>query len=544
MKIALVQDNFQVGDVPNNISLVLNHVEKAIKNQADLIVFPELAICGYPPEDLLLSPQFLAQVREGMHYLREKIPSELHVLLGAPWVEDNLAYNSAVHLHGGKVEHVYFKSILPNFGVFDEKRYFSSGTESCAFKVGTTLVGITICEDLWHAEPVQKAMALGVDVIVNINASPFEQGKLRKRQEMLRTCCSMAKIPVFYVNLVGAQDGLVFDGASMVYTGDARCVFQAPSFVGGQFVLDLSTLDSSPSLGVTEDEEEKSQGMTALWSAIVLGIRDYVHKNGFEGCLVAVSGGIDSALTLALAVDAVGCENVQGMFMPSRYTASMSGEDARALCCNLGVDLQEVAIDEVCFHIIAALRSVIRIDGGSTAHQNVQARARAVLVMGLSNTRGTLVLATSNKSEAAVGYTTLYGDMCGALMPLLDVYKTQVYELANYRNRRSAVIPRRILERAPSAELKEGQKDSDSLPEYPLLDKILQGVLEERKGSEEIADSVGCSTRLVEEVVCLVYASEYKRRQAAPGIKLSPLSFGKERRYPITNSYLRDIDKS
>ena len=544
MKIALIQDNFCVGDVRNNIFLMLRHVKKAVKGQADLVVFPELAICGYPPEDLLLSPGFLFQVMEGMQYLRERVPSELHVLFGMPWMEDSLFYNSAVHLHGGRVEHVYFKNILPNFGVFDEKRHFTSGTKGCAFKVGSTLVGVTICEDLWHAEPVQKAMALGVDVIVNINASPFEHGKLRKRQEMLRACCSMAKVPVCYVNLVGAQDGLVFDGASMVYTSDAHCVFQAPSFVDGQFVLDLSTLGSRSSLWVADGEEGKNDGMAALWSAIVLGIRDYVYKNGFSGCLVAVSGGIDSALTLALAVDAVGYENVQGVFMPSCYTAQMSGEDARALCCNLGVDLQEVSIDEVCFHSIAALRSITKVVEGSLTHQNVQARARAILVMGLSNAKGILVLATSNKSEAAVGYATLYGDMCGALMPLLDIYKTQVYELALYRNQRSDVIPKRTVERPPSAELKGGQKDSDTLPKYPLLDKILRGLLEECKGVEEIADSVGCSSLLVEEVTHLVYASEYKRRQAAPGIKLSSLSFGKERRYPITNSCPRNGGKN
>jgi NAD+ synthase (glutamine-hydrolysing) len=540
VKIALAQVNVKVGDLENNLASMTRFAEIARReHEADLIVFPELAISGYPPEDLLFRQGFVEQAHDCLQRLAAKAPN-IAILAGFPrFDERGRLYNSAAWLTGGRLQSIYDKQILPNYGVFDEKRYFAAGWTAAVVDLAGLRLGVTICEDIWEPEPVRAAAAAGAQLIVNLNASPFHVRKVAERQSVLRTRCRENGLPVVYVNLVGGQDELVFDGHSMAVNGAGEVVFQAPGFVES-----LNTVGFDPATGFTVPPPVAKSGdvttlqddNAAVYQALVLAVRDYVTKNGFSGVVLGLSGGVDSALTLAIAVDALGADRVEAVMMPSRYTSQMSLEDAAVVAKNFSVAYEEISIESAFESLLESLQPVFRGLPRDTTEENLQARCRGAILMAISNKKRKLVLATGNKSEMAVGYATLYGDMAGGFAPLKDVSKTRVYELCRYRNRETAVIPARIIERPPSAELAPDQKDEDSLPPYPVLDRILELYLEEEKSVASIVEA-GFDQALVRDVVRKVNRNEYKRRQAAPGVKITKRAFGRERRYPITNGY-------
>ncbi|HEX7026200.1 MAG TPA: NAD+ synthase [Gammaproteobacteria bacterium] len=541
VKIALAQINLKVGDLENNFARMALFAGNARRQfKADLIVFPELAITGYPPEDLLFRQGFVELARNCMERLAAEVP-DIAILAGYPRRDEKgRLYNSAAWLADGRIQHVYDKQILPNYGVFDEKRYFAAGQNSVVVDLGGCRLGVTICEDIWEPGPVRAATAAGAQLIVNLNASPFHLHKVAERRAVLKARCRENRRPVVYVNLVGGQDELVFDGHSMAVDCDGNIVFQAPGFVDR---LDIVEFDPAAGFKVPLPPSEAGTGEdrtqddnAAAYGALVLAVRDYVTKNGFNGVVLGLSGGVDSALTLAIAVDALGADRVEAVMMPSRYTSNISLEDAARIAKNFGVAYEEISIEPAFESLLSSLQPVFRGLPPDTTEENLQARCRGAILMAISNKKRKLVLATGNKSELAVGYATLYGDMAGGFAPLKDVSKTRVYELCRYRDREAAMIPARVIERAPSAELAPDQKDEDSLPPYPVLDRILELYLEEEKSiSSIVAD--GFDEEIVREVVKKVNRNEYKRRQAAPGVKITKRAFGRERRYPITNGY-------
>ena len=556
IRIALAQLNVCVGDVHNNLYQVKDAIRQAQGQQADLIVFPELVLAGYPPEDLVFRPDFLAQMQAAV----EEIAAETHgitVILGAPLLRGDDLQNMACILRDGQMMAEYAKQCLPNYRVFDEKRYFTPGTESLVVEVAGIKLGILICEDIWEDAPAQAAMAAGAEALCVLNASPFSTEKQAQRTELLQRQAASNQCPLAYINLVGGQDELVFDGDSMLVDVAGKIVFRAEAFEAGVFVRDWDItphpLTPSPSRGEGEQEAKNSslpsplegegqgvRGIPLIYKALTTGIRDYVHKNGFSGVLLGLSGGIDSALVLALAVDALGAENVEAVMMPFHYTSGMSVEDAQQQAEWLGVRYRQLPIASVYDSFTTLLAAEFGDRPVDVTEQNLQARIRGVLLMSLSNKLGSLLLSTSNKSESAVGYATLYGDMAGAFSPLKDVYKMQVYQLAEYRNTLGQAIPQRVIERAPSAELAPGQVDQDSLPPYPVLDGILQRFIEGDQVLEDIiADGFDAAT--VRRVVNLVLLSEYKRRQAAPGVRISGRGFGKDWRYPITSAWRKNL---
>ncbi|MGD8642751.1 MAG: NAD+ synthase, partial [Chromatiales bacterium] len=497
---------------------------------ARLVLFPELSLTGYPPEDLLLRPSLLERAQEAMHVVA-RATHGIDVVLGLPLQDVNGLHNAAVLLREGRVFARYAKQVLPNYSVFDEKRYFVAGHEPCVVEIDGLRCGITICEDVWHPEPIAGAVGQGADVILNINASPFHVGKRAERLEALQARIAEVRRPIVYVNLVGGQDELVFDGESMVLDARGGIAFRAPAFVEDLYAVEL--VDSGP---VPQALPEEIGEEAAIYGAIVQAVRDYVEKNGFKGVVIGLSGGIDSALTLAIAVDALGADQVEAVMMPSRYTAQMSLEDAQLEAETLGVKYRLIPIEPPFQAFLDALASEFRGLERDATEENIQARCRGLILMAISNKTGRMLLTTGNKSEMAVGYATLYGDMAGGFAPLKDVAKTLVFRLARYRNGISPAIPQRVLERPPSAELAPDQKDEDSLPPYDLLDPILELFVEQDRSVEDIA-ARGFDEAMVRRVAGMVLRNEYKRRQAPPGVRITRRAFGKDRRYPITSGY-------
>jgi NAD+ synthase (glutamine-hydrolysing) len=530
LRIALAQADFLVGDIPGNVDKVLRLAREARdRDRADLVVFPELCLVGYPPEDLLLRPSLERRVAAALARLGEV--GGIHIVLGYPALRAGRLRNLAGVFRDGECVAEYAKHELPNYQVFDEKRYFGAGQDATVFTLAGQRIGLSICEDIWHPAPAAAARAAGAQLLLNINASPFHRCKQEERRRVVAARVAETGLAVLYLNLVGAQDELVFDGGSFAMNADGSLAAGLPRFEEALVTLEWTAggFRAGPVAAALSDEAE-------VYRALVLGVRDYVEKSGFRGAVLGLSGGIDSALTLAIAVDAIGAERVQAVMMPFRYTSTMSLEDAEAEARTLGVNYSVLGIEPVFNAFTAVLAPEFAGLPRDKSEENLQARARGVLLMALSNKKGLLVLTTGNKSEMAVGYATLYGDMAGGFDVLKDVPKTLVFRLAAYRNSLSPVIPQRVIDRPPSAELAPDQKDEDSLPPYPLLDEILRRYVEEDESAGTIV-AAGFDAATVMRVVRMVDGNEYKRRQAAIGPRITRRGFGKDRRYPIVNGW-------
>jgi len=535
IKVVMAQINVTVGDIPGNTERVLEAAREAVdRHEADLIVFPELAITGYPPEDLLLRPSIVPRVEEALNRLRSDAPPAT-LVLGSPWSVEGGLYNAAVVIQPGTEYPPACKQHLPNYHVFDEARYFQSGQGTAIFELHGIRTAITVCEDLWYEGPIADAAASGAQLLININASPYHLEKLEDREALLEERSREHGLPIVYVNLVGGQDELVFDGGSMAFDGRGEKVMQAPQFEAGLYPLEVFS-EGGTCTPVAQTLPERLSREAAAYSALVLGLQDYIGKNGFPSVVLGLSGGIDSALTLAVAVDALGADRVTAVMMPFRYTSSMSLEDAEALAANLGVRYRVTPIEATYDAFIETLSASFGDRPVDTTEENLQARIRGTLLMSLSNKFGGLVLTAGNKSELAVGYSTLYGDMAGGFSVIKDVPKTLVYRLSRWRNRNGEVIPQRIIERAPSAELAPDQKDEDSLPPYEILDQILERYVEQDQSAETIIGA-GFDREAVMHAVRLVDINEYKRQQSPVGTRITRRGFGKDRRYPITNRW-------
>ena len=534
LRISLAQINLLVGDVAGNANRVIETACRARDEQrADAVVFPELTLTGYPPEDLLLRPELVRRVDRELARICDTV-KDIDVILGYPRASQGKLYNAAGIIRNGEIFAEYHKQFLPNYSVFDEKRYFEPGHESCVFEINGVPVALTVCEDIWEQYPASRAAEAGARLLININASPYHYGKSPERLTLLQRRARDNGLAVLYVNLVGGQDELVFDGGSFVVNGEGELTQRCQYFVETLTLVEIDTRDGIvplPAEIVPEPGEDES-----VYRALGLGVRDYVDKNGFKAAVLGLSGGIDSALTLAIAVDALGSDRVEAVMMPSRHTADMSNEDALAQAQALGVQHRAIPIEPAFRAFLDMLAPEFAGLPQDVTEENIQARCRGVILMAISNKKGKILLTTGNKSEMAVGYTTLYGDMAGGFAPIRDVPKTLVYRLARYRNGISRVIPERVLQRAPSAELAPDQADSDSLPPYETLDPILLRYVEQDQSLEEIV-SAGFEKAMVRRVIELVDRNEYKRRQAPPGIKISRRAFGRDRRYPITTGF-------
>ncbi len=533
--IAKAQINLLVGDIPGNAQKVLEVAREALKAQpVDAIVFPELTLTGYPPEDLLLRPSLQLRIDRALAELKAAaLP--LAVVLGYPKVVAGRVFNMAGVISHGKLVAEYAKQHLPNYQVFDEVRYFVSGDTPCVFDLNGTPTALTICEDIWHSEPMLQAREAGARLMLNLNASPFHQGKAGEREALLARRAVEGAMPIVYTNLVGGQDELIFDGGSMSVDQQGKLCQRSPLFCEttaySTFVRDGDTLTLAES-----DLAPQPSRLEAVYQALVLGLRDYVNKNGFRGVVLGLSGGIDSALTLAIAVDALGAERVEAVMMPFRYTSDLSKNDAAAQAETLGVRYQSISIEPMYEAFMAALADEFAGRDVDTTEENLQARCRGVLLMAISNKKGYLVLTTGNKSELAVGYSTLYGDMAGGFDALKDVPKTLVFELARHCNREREIIPETVITRPPSAELAPDQKDEDSLPPYEVLDEILALYVERDYSADQIIRE-GFNAEDVRRVVRLVDINEYKRRQSPIGPRITTRGFGRDRRYPITSGW-------
>lgn len=538
IQFALVQCNPIVGDFDGNVALCVAAIERAKEeHERPVIVFPELVLIGYPPEDLLLRPSVGPRVDRALAELCEVV-GDAYAIVGYPRRDGDKLYNAAGVLHQGKIIAEYHKWCLPNYQVFDEKRYFESGDSACVFEAYGHSVGLTVCEDIWFSQPTQAAAHAGAQVIININASPFHKGKQVERERVVADRVAESGVPIVYVNQVGGQDELVFDGGSFVMDAGQQCVYRSPRFEPdlGSVTFPLST-DQSRVLE-TSDTRRKIAGfpvdtLEEIWKALVLGVQDYVNKNGFPGVLLGLSGGVDSALTLAVAQAALGSDRVHAVMMPFRYTSQMSIEDAALQAQWLNVHCSVIPIEDIYESFTQALADEFLGYKPDSTEENIQARARGVLLMSLSNKTGKLVLTTGNKSEIAVGYSTLYGDMAGGFNVLKDVPKTLVFALCHYRNSLQQSIPDRVISRPPSAELAPGQTDQDSLPPYEILDQLIDLYVEQDCSAEQIIEQ-GFDQQDVYRVIRLIDLNEYKRRQAPVGIRLSMRGFGRDRRYPIT----------
>jgi NAD+ synthase (glutamine-hydrolysing) len=535
LRIALAQINPLVGDIDGNAARIIAAAEQARDElAADAVLFPELSLTGYPPEDLLLRPGLHLRVLRLVEEIKRRVAG-ITLIIGLPQQAAGGLFNAAVVLRDGQLLGSYHKQHLPNYSVFDEKRYFAAGSEPCVVAINGVTVGITLCEDVWHPGPVAQATAAGARLILNLNASPFHINKGREREEVVRQRIAESGVPLVYVNQVGGQDELVFDGESFVMDEMGEVVLRAPAWQEGLWLAEFEVSDEAvrplPAAVVPVQSIEAS-----VYGALVCGVRDYIEKNGFRGVVLGLSGGIDSALTLAVAVDAIGAARVEAVMMPSRYTADMSVEDAAEEARILGVDYRVITIEPLFNAFLASLCDEFSGTQADTTEENLQARCRGVLLMAISNKKRKIVLTTGNKSEMAVGYATLYGDMAGGFDVLKDVPKTLVFRLAEYRNTLSPVIPQRVIDRPPSAELAPDQKDTDSLPPYEILDAILERYVELDQCLEEIA-AAGYDADTVRRVIRLVDRNEYKRRQAAPGVRITRRAFGRDRRYPITSGF-------
>jgi NAD+ synthase (glutamine-hydrolysing) len=580
LRVALAQINVTVGDLEGNTRKILASMRLAHEAGAHIVCVPELALPGYPPEDLLLKPGFVAANLRKLDELVDAsrdLPGLISVI---GFVDrDHDIYNAAAIIHEGKLYGIYHKHFLPNYGVFDENRYFQAGHKAPVFLINGVHVGVNICEDVWYPTgPMTLQAYAGAEVILNINGSPYYAGKLIFREEMLATRAADNSVIVAYLNMVGGQDELVFDGGSMVFNEQGTLIARAKEFVEDMLIVDLDTAsvfrsrlhdprrrqerlrvepDVVPIITISDEEpqesaskapihplgapqriEPKMERLEEIYSALVLGTRDYVHKTGFKKAIIGLSGGIDSSLTAAIAVDALGAENVLGISMPSGYSSAGSRSDAQELAENLGIQFLTIPIEETFRTALKMMQPALGEGDPGLAAENLQARIRGNILMTISNKSGAIVLTTGNKSEMAVGYATLYGDMAGGFAVLKDVLKTLVYELAVYRNLldEKPVIPHSAIEKPPSAELRPGQKDTDSLPPYEILDPILKAYVEDDRSFEEIV-AMGFDRKTVERVMRMVDTSEYKRRQAPPGVKITTRAFGRDRRLPITNRY-------
>jgi len=533
LKIAIAQINCTVGDLAGNAAKIVDAAATARRLGADLLLTPELALCGYPPEDLLLRPDFYRACARELADLAGKLP--LPAIVGYPETHEGARYNSAALLRDGRIEANYRKQRLPTYEVFDESRYFRPGDAPAVFEIAGVRCGVAICEDVWVPEPAALARDAGAEVLLVLNASPFHLDKQATRHAMLRHRVRENGIPAVYCNMVGGQDELVFDGASFALDAEGEPTHQCAAFKETVVLVEMADGDLLPGTRVPAPSPEKM-----AYGALKLGVRDYLGKNGFPGAIIGLSGGIDSALTLAIAVDALGADKVRAVMMPSPWTAQMSLDDSRDMARRLGVEYDEIPIADAMERCAVLLAPTFAKLGEKpawdTTDENVQARIRGILLMALSNRTGRIVLTTGNKSEMAVGYATLYGDMAGGFAVIKDVKKTFVYRLAEYRNTVSDVIPRNIIERPPSAELKPGQTDQDSLPPYEILDAIVEAYMERDESPREMI-AAGLPPDDVKRVVTLLKRNEYKRRQAPPGIRITRRAFGKDWRYPITSRY-------
>ena len=542
--VVMAQLNFVVGATEDNTTLLLNSARKAIEDfDAQIVVFPELTLTSYPPEDLLLRPSLARRMDEAMErILTAKLPATL--VFGYPETHEGSLYNSLAVVDQGKLIANYRKQCLPNYQVFDERRYFKAGHQPCIAEVNGLRLGFTICEDLWDEGPSSQLASESLDLLVNINASPFHRGKAMERRRLLARRAGAIGAPITYVNLVGGQDELVFDGGSLVVDSDGTALVQAPQFEAGLFpvVFEQSSAGRyEPARGLLAPDLDD---LAQVYTALTTGVRDYVVKNGFKGVILGLSGGIDSALTLAIAVDALGPDAVNAVMMPFEYTSQLSRDAAAQQAAALGVAYQSISIKPIYEQFVQALAAEFEGMEDDVTEQNLQARCRGVLLMAISNKKGYLVLTTGNKSEIAVGYSTLYGDMAGGFDVLKDVSKTLVYALSRYRNARKdtencvqlEVIPQAVIDRPPSAELAPGQVDQDNLPPYDVLDRILELYIEEDASATAII-AEGFDEQVVRRVLRLVDVNEYKRRQSPTGVRLTRRGFGRDRRYPITNAW-------
>jgi NAD+ synthase (glutamine-hydrolysing) len=575
-RIALCQINPTVGDFSGNVKKITKFIGDAGKYSPDIIAFPELAITGYPPEDLLLKPQFIDDNLNTLREIQEGV-DDFVVIVGFVDKKDDI-YNAAAVIHKKEIIDVYHKMHLPNYGVFDEYRYFQAGTRYTVYQMDGVIFGVNICEDIWYPEGPSTIQALsGAEFIININASPYHIGKTCFREKMLSTRASDSSVIVAYLNTIGGQDELIFDGRSFVVDQDGEIIASARQFDEDLIIVDLDLdavfmkrlhnprrrqqvialqkerverINIDRKIGRSEDQKSEKNLLRfcasalshcleeEVYNALVLGTRDYVYKNGFKKVCIGLSGGIDSSLVAAIAVDAIGKDNVTGVFMPSLYTSKESREDAYELSKNIGINVTEVPINNIFESYLNTLKPEFKDMPVNTTEENLQARIRGNILMAFSNKFGWLVLTTGNKSEMSVGYATLYGDMAGGFAVIKDVPKTLVYGICKWKNQKEGrvLIPERVLWKEPSAELKPGQKDTDTLPPYEILDPILKAYIEEDKSFDEIVN-LGCEDGCTRKVIKMVDTSEYKRRQSPPGIKITPRAFGRDRRFPITNRY-------
>jgi len=533
LRIAQAQIKCRVGDIEANVEKILHYAEQAAQQQADLVLFPELTLCGYPAQDLLLRPSMQLRIEAALNRLQAQLPKALYCVIGLPWLENTQRFNSAVVIYQGQIVHWYHKQQLPGAPVFAEPNYFSAGNSSSTFKVKGVDCALLICEDLWHPAPVKQAKAAGAEIILTLNASPFELDKQSQREQLLSALATQHQLSIYYTNLVGGQDDFIFDGQSIALNPQGQLTLRAPAFTEGLYLPEFNH-QALPSQTITP----LLPMLASAYQTLVLALQDYVQHNGFKGVLLGLSGGIDSAMVLAIAADALGADKVEAVMMPYHYTAQISQDDAAEQAKLMGVAYRSLAIAPMVESFLATLEPVFAGLPKDTTEENLQARCRGTLLMALSNKSGYLVLTTSNKSETAVGYSTLYGDMAGGFALLKDVPKTLVYELARYRNNLGYVIPERVIERAPSAELSPDQKDEDSLPPYPLLDEILRLYVEEDQSAQAIIQQ-GFAEEVVLRILRLVDLNEYKRQQAAVGPRITKRSFGADRHYPITNAWPR-----
>lgn len=541
LNILLAQTNPIVGNIEHNRDLVLDIVSK--NKDADLIIFSELVLSGYPPEDLVLKSAFQNKVCDAFHEIMDaSIESESYIIIGRPWKENEQLYNAAIVLHKGKVFHRHLKNTLPNYGVFDEKRIFAAGNESSLFEIKGNKIALFICEEIWDSETYKKVEGKDCDLVVTINASPFEYKKISQRENLAIELSKKINAPVIYVNQVGGQDEIVFDGSSFV--ADANKVLRrlpACESTSDLVAFNKTKKEFSFSEKVFDEKSEEE----ILYSNLVLGLKDYIEKNNFPGVVIGISGGIDSAFSACVAVDALGSDKVKGIMMPSKYTSNASVEDATLLGNNLNIEMISLSIEEAALAYESTLKNIFEGTEQDITEENIQSRIRGMLLMAYSNKFGYMVITNGNKSEVSVGYSTLYGDMCGGFSVIKDLYKVDVYKLAEWRNdnypiislhKKDNVVPVNIITKAPTAELKPNQKDEDSLPPYEILDKILYELVEKESSVTDIVN-LGFNEDTVIKVQGLLYNSEYKRRQSAPGVKVSERNFGLDRRYPITNRF-------
>jgi NAD+ synthase (glutamine-hydrolysing) len=539
LRIAMAQLDMLVGDITKNTQSVIDTACKARdEERADVVVFPELTLTGYPPEDLLLRPSLDPRIESALAKVLAEV-RDIHVVIGYPRRIDGELFNCAGVIYQGKMLVEYAKQKLPNFLVFDDKRYFSEGLDAGIVEIKGVKVGLSICEDIWHPEPVAQAKAAGAELILNLNASPYHIEKMGERETLLHKRATEVSLPIVYVNYMGAQDELVYEGGSFAVNAKGEKIMQAPWFEAGLYCLDMIVDDSQP------NKVEPVAGIIApaldveasVYQAMVLGLRDYIEKNRFKGIVLGLSGGIDSALSLAVAVDAIGADRVQAVMMPYTYTSSISLHDAEEEANLLGVKYSVLPIESMVSAFTDILAPEFEGYAKDTTEENLQARTRGVVLMAISNKKGLMVLTTGNKSEMAVGYATLYGDMVGGYSVLKDVFKTLVFKLCRYRNTLGYVIPERVITRPPSAELAPDQKDEDSLPSYDILDDILRMYIEEDQSAEAILATKKFDRETVYRVLRLVDVNEYKRRQSPTGVRITARGFGRDRRYPITNGW-------